>query len=113
MKIRIERMQNIHNVPAHVKGWNTILRILRNYTTPVSYDTWLRPLLPVSIDEERKVLIVKADNDFSFHVVKDRYMSLIQDIAESVLGAGYRVSILNDEYLKQDATGSIRLWVTL
>ena len=97
MKIKF-RKKTVHNIPNYVKQWQDILQVIRRYTTSVSYDTWLKPLVPVSIDEKKRILTVKAENDFVYHVVKARYMDMLQGIAETVIGPGYQVSILNEDY---------------
>lgn len=73
--------------------WQDILRVLRRYTTLVSFDTWLSSLELISIDDDTRLLMLKANNDFVCRVVKERYPEILQEAVKAVLGVEYRITL--------------------
>lgn len=75
--------------------WNQVLKIIQNDTTPISYDTWFKPLKVRSFDKNVKIVYLESDEDFVVKVLKDRYLPLIESCFKTVTGEDYRVVIKN------------------
>lgn len=92
-RITIDIPANTYTDSTGLSRWQDILYVLRRYTTPVSFDTWLKPLEPVGIDDDIRLLTLKTDNDFVRRVVKERYPEILREAAKAVLGAEYRIEL--------------------
>ena len=93
LELTIDIPAGTHTESTGLSRWQDILHVLRRYTTPVSFDTWLKPLVPISIDDDVRILTLRADNDFVRRVVKERYPDIIREAAKAVLGAEYRIEL--------------------
>lgn len=92
-EITIDIPANTYTQSTGLDRWQDILCVLQRYTTSVSFDTWLKSLEPVSIDEDARLLTLKANNEFVCRVVKERYPEILRETAKFVLGAEYRIEI--------------------
>lgn len=70
---------------------------LKKLTTAVSFDTWLKPLEVHHLDEELKIAYLGIrktkgiEINFILNIVRNRYITVIEDCMETVLGEKYRV----------------------
>ena len=70
---------------------------LKTMTTPVSFDTWLKPLEIHHLDQDLKIAYMGIrktkgiDINFILNIVRNRYITVIEDSFEAVLGEKYRV----------------------
>jgi chromosomal replication initiator protein len=48
-----------------IQSWEKTLELLKPELTTISYDTWVAPLKPISIDEEKGKLYLQVYNDFA------------------------------------------------
>ncbi len=78
---------------------------LKKLTTAVSFDTWLKPLEVHHLDEELKIayLGIKKtkgiDINFILKIVRNRYLTVVEDCLQTVMGEKYRVIAKDmDEY---------------
>lgn len=67
---------NIHEI------WDQTLSLIRTELTEVSFNTWLRTIKPLSIDNNKIILAVP--NDFNKEILENRYMSLIANALHQV-----------------------------
>ena len=93
LEITTDNSAGTYTESTGLSRWQDILCVLRRYTTPVSFDTWLSPLVPVSIDDDIRLLTLKTENDFVRRIVKERYQEILREAAKAVLGAEYRIEI--------------------
>ncbi len=77
--------------------WWDMLAEIKKRTTAITYEAWFSKLKPCLIDYERKVLVAETDDMFVKRVVEEKYGKLIQEIAENVIGEGFRVEIKLNE----------------
>ncbi len=75
--------------------WNQVLKVIQEDTTPISYDTWFKPLKIRNIDKNLKIAYLESDEDFIIKVLKDRYLQLIESSFKTVTNEDYRVVIKN------------------
>ena len=80
----------------HEVIWTEMLEIIKENVTAISYETWLKPVKPVCIDEKEKVLYVDAYNEFICNTLNARYQNLLNETAEKLMGEGYKVTVLHN-----------------
>ncbi len=73
------------------ENWKKTLDYLRPELTPVSYDTWMAPLKPISLDEEKGRLYLQVYNDFSRSILETRYASIVENSVKQAFGTPLRV----------------------
>ena len=79
--------------------WDQVLSHIKENVTPISFDTFLKPLNLHSIDEDVKIAYIESKDDFIISVIKNRYIPLIEGSFHTLFGDDYRVVIKNaDEY---------------
>ena len=76
--------------------WEAVLSIIKEKTTPVCYETWFRtPLSIKKIDVDLDMIYLdintNMDLDFFMDIVNNRYINLLQEAFEEILGSKYRV----------------------
>ena len=57
--------------------WNNTLQIISNEITGVSYNTWIKTLEPIAIDDN--LFILKTPNSFNKDILETRYADLIKN----------------------------------
>lgn len=79
--------------------WNQVLKIIEADATPVSYDTWFKPLKVNNIEKDLKIVYLETEEDFVIQILKNRYLKLLENSFKTVTGEDYRVVIKHkDEY---------------
>lgn len=86
--------------------WQEVLEKIRENITPISFDTWFKPLSIRKIDTDLNIVYIEisADkrNDFIITTVKNRYLSTLEAAFKNVLGEDFRVVIKNSEQYEQE-----------
>jgi len=86
----------------------SLMKELEEITTPVSFDTWLKPLTVFQIDSDLKIAYLGVNNtgieiDFLLNVIRTRYIPIIEDCLQSVMEERYRVVVKNmEDYQKEE-----------
>lgn len=75
--------------------WSRVLEIVKPEMTSISFDTWVKTLEPVSINED--TILIKASSIFQRDTVVTRYLELIKNAFRHVANKDYDVSILLNE----------------
>lgn len=92
----------------HVDIWNNCLRIIREQLPPQSYDTWFRPIRPMSLKQD--VLTLEVPSQFFFEYLENHYVELLKHSLRTTLGPQARLEysiIVDDQHaapLKQGAS---------
>jgi len=81
---------------------NRFLKIMKEKTTPMSYDTWFLPINIHRIDSSAKVVYLEAENDFASNILDGRYRKLIDEAFTSIFKESYRVIIKTPSYYVQE-----------
>lgn len=94
------------------KIWNKVLDLIRENTTQVSFETWFQPLSIRKIDEELKIVYMQVSIDkgldMFMHIIKNRYMSIIETSFKSVLNDHYRIIVKEkSEYDEEESLSSV------
>ena len=86
--------------------WQEVLEKIRENITPISFDTWFKPLSIRKIDTDLNIVYIEisADkrNDFIITTVKNRYLSTLEAAFKNVLGEDFRVVLKNSEQYEQE-----------
>ena len=88
------------------KIWAEVLEIIKENTTPISFDTWFKEPLSINkIDNDLNIVYLQVQssrgNDFIISVLKNRYISYLQFAFKKVMKEEYRVVLKSsDEYDK-------------
>lgn len=82
---------------------------LKKLTTAVSFDTWLKPLEVHHLDHDLKIAYLGIrktkgiDINFILKIVRNRYLTVVEDCLQPVLGEKYRVIAKDmDEYREEE-----------
>ena len=93
------------------KIWDSVLEIIKEITTPISFETWFKPLKIRKIDNSLNIVYIEVNSDkgkeFIISTIKNRYMTYLQNAFKTVLNDEYRVVLKDsDEYDKEEAKDS-------
>ena len=93
------------------KIWDSVLEIIKENTTPISFETWFKPLKIRKIDNSLNIVYIEVNSDkgkeFIISTIKNRYMTYLQNAFKTVLNDEYRVVLKDsDEYDKEEAKDS-------
>ena len=82
-------------------NWEKVLSSIEKDMLPTPFNTWIKPLMPQSIDESRGVIELITYNDMSKSVLDNRYVMLLESVIKQVFGREYKVNfILSDDLNK-------------
>ncbi len=80
-----------------VQIWNDVLKLIEPEVTNLAFTTWFKDINPVFIDTD--TITLSVSNDLILSTIKRRFMDLIQNALNSVLGSHYNVNIvIGDNY---------------
>ena len=72
--------------------WLSSLDIIRTELTEVSFNTWLKTIEPITINDNR--IVLGAPNEFTKSILEARYLTLIQNAVNQVSQREYTISFL-------------------
>lgn len=76
--------------------WREVIKVIREELTEVSYNTWIGPITPFSMEENKLILVV--ENDLTKAILNKRYLNLLQSSMEFVTTKKYDIEI----YIKDE-----------
>ena len=83
------------------KVWEKVLEIIEENTTPISFETWFKPLRIKKIDNDLNIAYIEVNsdkgNELLITIIKNRYLPILQDAFKAVLGEDYRVVLKSSE----------------
>lgn len=74
--------------------WQRVLEIIQPEMVGISYDTWVKPLVPTSMDDS--TIYLKASSEFQKNTVDIKYKELIKIAFKHVTNKDYEVNIILD-----------------
>lgn len=77
--------------------WDKALDIIKPEITEISYNTWMLPIKPVSVDNEKEKIILSIYSDFAKGILETRYINLIQNAIKQVSGKDYKIICISSE----------------
>ena len=72
--------------------WNDVLDIIKVELTEVSYNTWLKTVIPINISDN--TIILGAPNDFTKGILEGRYLNLIKNAIIEVTKKEYSIDFI-------------------
>lgn len=72
--------------------WESVLSIIKVELTEVSYNTWLKTVIPISLSN--KTIVLAAPNDFTKGILEGRYLNLIKNAIKEVVQDDYRIEFI-------------------
>lgn len=82
--------------------WAEVCKVLKQEMSSFAFDTWIMPIVPISMDDSNVVL--KTKTPYHKQNVYDKYFQLLQEVFNHVAGKVYNISILSDEEQEDDNT---------
>ena len=92
---------------SYEKIWDSVLEILKKNTTPISFETWFKPLKIRKIDNSLNIVYIEINSqkgkDLIISTIKNRYLTYLQTAFKTVLNDEYRVVLKDsDAYDEED-----------
>lgn len=72
--------------------WNDVLDIIKVELTEVSYNTWLKTVIPINISDN--TILLGAPNDFTKGILEGRYLNLIKNAIIEVTKREYSIDFI-------------------
>ena len=95
------------------KIWEEVLEKIKENITPISFETWFKPLQIRKIDRDLNIVYIEisADkrNDFIINTIKNRYLPTLEGAFKSVLNDDFRVVLKNSEQYAFEAVSYTHL----
>lgn len=91
--------KNLHEM------WEKSLNLIKTELTEVSFNTWLKPIEPMSINGN--IIVLAVANDFSKGILEARYASLIINALKQITTMEYRLEFIvpgTEKYMKYSQT---------
>lgn len=73
--------------------WRDILAAIKKMVNNVSFETWFSPLRVKNIKNDPDIIYLTIEDEFSLGILKNRYISVIENAAEEVLGRRFNIII--------------------
>ncbi|MGI6114672.1 chromosomal replication initiator protein DnaA [Luoshenia tenuis] len=77
------------------KIWEQALELMKPELTEISFNTWIRPLRPISLQEDR--LVLETHSGFNRGMLESRYSFLIQNAVRQITGKNCEISFILPE----------------
>mgnify|MGYP002623897641 CR=1 FL=1 len=89
-----------------MKLWEQCLLLIRDNVTEKQFDTWFKPIVCESFQEETKTLRLRVQSPFVYEYLEENYIDLLSKVLTRVYGKGvrltYRVVTDKENHLTQD-----------
>ncbi len=72
--------------------WEDTLKIIKEELTEVSFNTWIKPIEPISLDKD--TIILGAPNDFIKDILNNRYITLISNAIKQSSLQEYKIRLI-------------------
>ncbi len=73
--------------------WQDVLDLIEPEVTPVSYDTWFKPIKVKFVDEKNSIIHLTIDNEMALSLLNDRYKRILTNVVKRVFGENFSFSI--------------------
>ena len=81
-----------------IKNWKKILEEAKSEMMPASFNTWVEPLVPKSVDSEAGVFTLMTYNDMSKSILQNRYLPILENAVQKVCGVPLKINfVLSDD----------------
>jgi chromosomal replication initiator protein len=77
--------------------WGECLAVIKDAVSETTYDTWFRPIIPLSYKDKK--ILVQVPSQYFYEYLEEKYIHILQTSLERVFGSGislsYRVMVGN------------------
>ena len=73
--------------------YTAIMDIIRAQYSPTVFELWFNDLILLSLDDKEAVF--KINSDFKMNIIRSKYMGVISDAVESVLGFRVKINVVS------------------
>ena len=88
--------------------WNGCLNLIKKELEEQSYNTWFKPIKPISYSNY--VLTLKVPNKFFYEWIEEHYLEILNNSAKRILGNKIRIEyIIENEKEKNNETLNLKL----
>ena len=70
---------------SHKKVWNNCLDIIRGNIKEDAYETWFKPIVPISLEKE--TLLIQLPSHFYYEWLEEHYVNLLKKVIKKELGS--------------------------
>jgi len=70
--------------------WAKLLNLLKNELSELSFNTWIKTIIPLQVDHNN--IILEVPTEFAKGILETRYNSLIVDNILKITGENYNIS---------------------
>ena len=75
--------------------WERVLEVIKPEMVGISFDTWVKPLIPLSMDEQ--TVYLKASSPFQKNTIETKYKDIIKAGFKHVTAKEYNISIVLED----------------
>ncbi len=83
--------------------WEETLELLQPELTPISYETWIAPLKPISVKDGK--IFLSLYNDTSKSILESRYRPLVENALQQVFGEKLKAIFIFPEEINENSLG--------
>ncbi len=89
--------------------WEEVLKVIKVELTEVSYNTWLKTIIPISMADKK--IVLAAPNDFTKGILEGRYLNLIKNAIKEVTKEDFSIQFIipGEEQTKTHSNNSINI----
>lgn len=84
--------------------WSEVLQLLENEVTPIGYNTWIKTIIPKSLEYDTFILSVSSS--INKNMIDHRYSELIKNAILEICGVSYNISVVVGEEKEKNNTSS-------
>ncbi|MGP1441053.1 MAG: chromosomal replication initiator protein DnaA [Anaerovoracaceae bacterium] len=79
------------------KKWNEIIKIIEPEMIPTVFNTWIKPLKPISINEKTGIMLIETYTDMSIGIINNRYKNFIENAVNQIYGKNFNIEFILSE----------------
>ena len=80
--------------------WATVCELVKQDTSPISYETWIKTLVPIS--DDNSTIILKTQSEYQKGQIESKYKLLIKNAYRQVTGKEYEIYIIVDDEIPEE-----------
>ena len=81
-----------------IKIWKEILKEVEPEMMPAGFNTWIKPLVPKSIDLDSGVITLVTYNDMTKSILQNRYVPILESSIQKIFGTPMKLEfVLSDQ----------------
>lgn len=88
--------------------WEQTLEMIQNEVAEAPYNSFIKPIKPVSIDYTNEIIILQAENDYSKERLTERYKNPIEMSLKDVCGIELKADFILEEKTAAKETNSVK-----